>query len=257
MYSTILTEKKEGVGIITFNRPEAYNAFNLAMRVELLQALEEMEKDEEIKVIILTAAGDKSFCAGGDIKEQAAGFDVYSGRQRVRNGNRTLMKMLKMDKPIICAVNGFAIGVGANLALASDIAIAAEGAKFSEIYINIGFIPDFGGVHLLPRLVGLARAKELVLTGRMVEAQEAKEIGLISQVVPRAELMSTAFEIARTMAKRSALALALDKDLLNRSLDLDLATNLELEEFAMGMCFQSEEHKQAVKDFTARKNKNK
>ncbi len=256
MYTAILTEKKEGVGIITFNRPEAYNAYSLEMRTEFAQALEEMERDEEIKVIIVTGAGDKAFCAGGDVKQQATGFDVYSGRERVKNGNRTLLKMIKMDKPIICAVNGLAIGVGANLALAADIAIAVEGAKFSEIYINIGLIPDFGGAHFLPRAIGLARAKELVLTGRMVEAQEAKEIGLISRVVPREELMPAAFEMARSMAKRSAKALALDKDLLNRSLDLDLATNLELEEFGMGLCFQSDEHRQAVKDFMARK-KNK
>ncbi|HWQ75869.1 MAG TPA: enoyl-CoA hydratase/isomerase family protein, partial [Syntrophomonas sp.] len=242
MYNTILTEKKEGVGIITFNRPETYNAYSLEMRTEFAQILDEMEQDPEIKAIIVTGAGEKAFCAGGDVKQQAAGFDVYSGRDRVRNGNRTLMKMVRMNKPIICAVNGLAIGVGTNLALASDIIIAVKEAKFSEIYINMGLVPDFGGAHFLPRAIGLARAKELVFTGRMVDAQEAKEMGLINRVVPREELMPTAFEMARTIAKRSAKALALDKDLLNRSLDLDLATNLELEEFAMGLCFQSEEH---------------
>lgn len=245
MYETILISKAEGVGKITLNRPDVFNALNLKMRGELASAFETFNADEEVKVILLTAAG-KAFCAGGDVKEQGAGFDAISGRERVRRLHRTLLAMVNSDKPIISAVNGIAVGAGFSLALAGDIIIAAEEAKFSQIFINIGFVPDFGSAYLLPRLIGMARAKDLVLTGRMVGAQEAKEIGLISQVVPLAELESTAMNLAKIMATRSAKALAFDKMMLNRSLDSDLNTMLEIEAFAQGICFQSDEHKQAL-----------
>lgn len=245
MYETILVSKADGVGTIKLNRPEAFNALSLKMREELAVAFEDFGSDDDVKVILLTGAG-KAFCAGGDVKEQGAGFDAISGRDRVRRLHRTLLLMVNSAKPIISAVNGIAVGAGFSLALAGDIIIAAEEAKFSQIFINIGFVPDFGSAYLLPRIIGMARAKDLVLTGRMVGAQEAKEIGLVSQVVPLAELESTAMNLAKTMAGRSGKALAFDKMMLNRSLDSDLGTMLEIEAFAQGICFQSDEHKQAL-----------
>lgn len=252
MYTTILTRKSDGVGVITLNRPDALNALNLLMREEIRQALEDMSKDQEIKVIMMTGAG-RAFCAGGDIKEQGQGFDAISGRERIRNLHRTLNVMMNMEKPIIVAVNGSAVGAGFNLALAGDIIIASEDAQFSQVFINIGFIPDFGGMYFLPRLIGLARAKELVLTGRMLGAKEALEMGLVSRVVSNDQLESAAMETAVTMAKRSAKALAFDKSLLNRSLNTDLPTMLELEAFAQGICFQSDEHKEALRKLLEKK----
>jgi 2-(1,2-epoxy-1,2-dihydrophenyl)acetyl-CoA isomerase len=251
MYETILVNKSDGVAVITLNRSEAFNALNLLMREELCLAFEAITKDGAIKVVVLTGAG-KAFCAGGDVKEQGAGFDAISGRERVRNLQRLLMLMVNLEKPIICAVNGIAVGAGFNLALAGDLIIAATEARFSQIFINLGLVPDFGGMYYLPRLIGMARAKDLVLTGRMVDAQEAKEIGLINQVVPLAELETTYMNMAKTIAKRSAKALAFDKSILNRSFNSDLATMLELEAFAQGVCFQSEEHKQALQAFLNR-----
>lgn len=252
MYSTILTSKSEGVGVMTLNRPDALNSMNLLMREEMFLALEAMGKDDEIKVIVITGAG-RAFSAGGDVKEQGAGFDAISGRDRIRNLHRTLMVMVNIEKPIIAAVNGLAVGAGFNLALACDMIIAADDAKFSQVFINIGFIPDFGGAYFLPRLVGLARAKELVFTGRTIKAQEAKEIGLVTQVVPKEQLESVVMELAGTMAQRSAKALAFDKSMLNRSLDSDLPTMLEFEAFAQGICFQSEEHKEALRKLLDKK----
>jgi len=215
------------------------------MRDELRLALEDIAKDSDSKVVIITGAG-RAFCAGGDVKEQGAGFDAISGRERIRHLHRTLMTMVNMEKPIIAMVNGLAVGAGFNLALACDMIFASDDAKFSQVFINIGFITDFGGLYFLPRLIGLARAKELVFTGRMIGAQEAKDIGLVNQVFPKQELEDAVINLARTMAGKSAKALAFDKSLLNRSLDSDLITMLEMEQFAQGICFQSEEHKEAL-----------
>lgn len=237
--------------VITLNRPDVLNALSLLMREELCLAFEEITKDVATKVVVLTGAGN-AFCAGGDVKEQGAGFDAISGRERLRHLHHLLMLMVNLDKPIISAINGVAVGAGFNLALAGDMIIAATEAKFSQIFINLGFVPDFGGTYFLPRLIGLARAKDLVFTGRMVGAQEAKEIGLVNQVVPLAELESTFMNLAKTMANRSAKALAFDKSMLNRSLNSDLTTMLEIEAFAQGICFQSDEHKQALQAFLNR-----
>ncbi|MDD4801932.1 MAG: enoyl-CoA hydratase/isomerase family protein [Syntrophomonas sp.] len=252
MYETLLINKTEGVMVIKFNRPDAFNALNLRMREELCQVFEEIVKDVETKAVVLTGTG-KSFCAGGDVKEQGEGFDAISGRDRIINLQRLFKLMVNLDKPIICAVNGVAVGAGFNLALAGDLIIAAEEARFSQIFINLGLIPDFGGMFILPRLIGLARAKDLVFTGRMVDAREAKDIGLVSQVVPLADLETTYMNLAKTLATRSARALAFDKSILNRSQSIDIATLLELESFSQGICFQSEEHKQLLKAFLNRK----
>ncbi|NPV26058.1 MAG: enoyl-CoA hydratase/isomerase family protein [Firmicutes bacterium] len=252
MYSTILVKRTEGIGLLTLNRPDALNALNLLMREEIRLALEELGKDDEVRVVVITGAG-RAFCAGGDVKEQTGGFDASSGRERIRNLDRLLMTMVNLEKPIICAVNGVATGAGCNLVLAADLIVAAEEARFSEIFIQIGLIPDFGGMYFLPRLVGLPRAKEMVFTGQMLTAREAKEMGLINRVVPRAELEPVVFELARDIARKSPTAIRLAKSILNRSLSCDLPTLLELEAFAQGICFQSEEHRELLREFLAKR----
>jgi 2-(1,2-epoxy-1,2-dihydrophenyl)acetyl-CoA isomerase len=253
-YETIITEVDEQVGIITLNRPEALNGVNLVMREELFSAFQEMDKDERVKVIILNANG-RGFCAGGDIKEQGAGFNALDGRARVRNLQRTLRQMVDMDKPIIAAVNGIAAGAGFNMALAADFIIAAEEAKFSQVFINIGFVTDFGGAYFLPRMIGLARAKEIVYSGRPIEAEEGFLMGFVARGVPLSELHEFTLKTAKAMSQKSALALALDKMLLNRSFDSDLGTILELEAFAQGVCFESDEHKEALRKLIESKKK--
>ncbi|MGI6452197.1 MAG: enoyl-CoA hydratase/isomerase family protein [Syntrophomonadaceae bacterium] len=252
MYSTILVSKSEGVGTITLNRPEVLNALDEVMRVEARLALEDMGKDQEVRVVIITGAG-RAFCTGGDVKEQSQGFDAISGRERIVKLQRLLMAMINLEKPIISAVNGVAAGAGCNLALAADMVVAAEEAKFSQIFINMGLVPDFGGMYLLPRLIGLPLAKELILTGRMVDALEAKEMGMVNRVVPGELLGATAYELAKTIAAKSSRAVGLAKSILNRSLESDLYTLLELEGFAQGICFQSDEHKDLLRKFLARK----
>lgn len=252
MEAAVLVEKRMNIGWLTMNRPDALNALSLTMRDEIRQALEELGADQDIRVVVITGAG-RAFCAGGDVKEQNKGYDASSGRQRIRNLDRLLLTMVNLDKPIICAVNGTAVGAGCNLALAGDIIIAAEEAKFSEIFVNIGLIPDFGGMYFLPRLAGLPKAKEIVFTGRMVGAAEALEIGLINRVVPRTELETAVMKLAQEIAGKSPTAISLAKSVLNRSFDCDLPALLELEAFAQGVCFQSEEHRRLLREFLAQR----
>lgn len=255
MYESIRIEKEGSVHTIVLNRPEAMNALNDAMRKEIRLALEDMNRDEEVRVVIITGQGDKAFCAGGDVHGQAKGFDAISGRARLRDLHRLLVVMTEMEKPIIAAVNGVAVGAGCNLALACDLIIAADQARFSEIFINLGFVSDFGGMYFLPKLVGLPQAKEMIFTGRMVDAQEAKEMGLINRIVTQAELSSVVMDLAQGIAKRSPLAIGLGKTILNRSMSSDLTTILDMEAYAQGICFQSDEHKRLLHDFINRKKK--
>ncbi|NLG31983.1 MAG: enoyl-CoA hydratase/isomerase family protein [Syntrophomonadaceae bacterium] len=252
MFTAITVSEKEGIGYLTMNRPEKLNALNMVIREEMTQALEGFARNDDIRVIVITGAG-RAFSAGGDIQSFVENeIDVISGRKRIQSLSRLLTTIVNLEKPVICAVNGIAVGAGCNLALSGDIIIAAEEAKFSEIFIKVGLVPDCGGMYFLPRLVGLPKAKELIFTGEMITAQQAKELGMINYVVPRNELDTVVYEQAKKIAAGSPIALGLAKSILNRSLSCDLPTLLELEAFAQGACFQSEEHRQLVRDFVAR-----
>ncbi|MGI6413171.1 MAG: enoyl-CoA hydratase/isomerase family protein [Syntrophomonadaceae bacterium] len=252
MFTAITVNEKEGIGYLTMNRPEKLNALNMVMREEMIQALEGFARNDDIRVIVITGAG-RAFSAGGDIQSFVENeIDVISGRKRIQSLSRLLTTIVNLEKPVICAVNGIAVGAGCNLALCGDIIIAAEEAQFAEIFIKIGLIPDCGGMYFLPRLVGLPKAKELIFTGEMFTAQQAKDLGMINYVVPRNELETVVYEQAKKIAAGSPIALGLAKSILNRSLSCDLPTLLELEAFAQGACFQSEEHRQLVQDFVSR-----
>jgi 2-(1,2-epoxy-1,2-dihydrophenyl)acetyl-CoA isomerase len=251
MFSTILTTSTDDIGLITLNRPEALNAMDMTMRNEIRLALENYAVEDQIRVVVITGSG-RAFCAGGDVKDQAVGFDAMEGRERVLAINRLLMTMVRLEKPIICSVNGIAFGAGFNLALSGDLIIASENAKFSQAYCRIGLVPDFGGMYILPRLLGLQKAKEMIFTGDTIGANEAKEIGLISRVVPREDLESATFELARRIAQGSLTATRLAKSILNRSLDCDLPTILEMEADAQAICLQSSEHRQLLAKFLSR-----
>lgn len=248
-FENILYTKENGIAKIVLNRPETRNALVMEMREELGEAIAAVRDDPEVRVMVLTGAGP-AFCAGGDVKAMAAGFTAVTGRARVQRTDRlVLTELMNLEKPVIAMVNGFAVGAGCNIALACDIIIASEEAQFAEIFVRIGLLPDLGGLFLLPRAVGLHKAKELVFTGQMVDAREAERIGLVNKVVPAAELESTVMELAQRLANGPTKAIGMAKALMHRALATDLAGAIELEALGQSICFQTEDHKEGVRAF--------
>src|SRR5262252_3883354 len=198
-YQSLLLDRVDGVATLTMNRPEARNALDIRMREELVEALEEIERDPAMRVVILTGASGH-FSAGGDVKTMAARrHSATEGRERVELLNRFVLRLFNFPKPTIAMVDGFAVGAGCNIALGCDMIIASDRAKFGEVFIKIGLVPDGGGTWLLQRLVGLAKAKEMVLTGEIIDAAEAFRIGLVNRVVPAAELERTTRTLAAAL----------------------------------------------------------
>lgn len=227
------------VATVTLNRPDKLNAFTGTMREDLLEALRACERDENVRVVVITGAG-RAFCAGGDV-EYMSGLqksrDVASFRKLLDAGRDVILQIATMPKPVIAAINGVAAGAGCNLALACDYRIAAETAKLSESFVKIGLHPDWGGTWLLPRLVGRSRALEILMTGRMVNAQEALAIGMIDRVA--ANLADETRTIAATIAAAPPIAIAGIKRALEASEGNDLRAQLELESEHQLRCFES------------------
>ncbi len=247
-YETILVDRADGVATVTLNRPEARNAIDVRMREELVGAFDELEADETARAIILTGAGGH-FCAGGDVKTMVTRHTAADGRARVELLNRFVLRLFNFPKPTLAMVDGFAVGAGCNIALGCDIVIASDRARFGEVFAKIGLVPDGGGTWLLPRLVGLAKAKELVFTADIIDAAEALRIGLVNRVVPAGELVSTTRTLAARIAAGPPGTLALAKSLLNGGTTTGLAGALELEAFAQGQAISSEDHAEGVRAF--------
>jgi 2-(1,2-epoxy-1,2-dihydrophenyl)acetyl-CoA isomerase len=248
-YSTILVDRADGVVTITLNRPEARNAIDLVMRRELLAALDELEADPGTRILILTGAGGH-FSAGGDVKTMAARRQTAAeGRARVESLNRFVIRLFEYPKPTIAMVDGFAVGAGCNIALGCDLVIASDRARFGEVFARIGLVPDGGGTWLLPRLVGLAKAKELVFSADIIDAAEALRIGLVNRVVPAAELEPVTRALATRIAAGPPNALSLAKALLNRSATVDLATALGFEAYAQAQTITTDDHAEGVRAF--------
>ena len=248
-YQTILVDRADGVATVTLNRPEARNAIDLVMRRELLAALDDLEADGAVRAVILTGAS-AHFSAGGDVKTMAAKRQTAAdGRARVESLNRFVIRLFEFPKPTIAMVDGFAVGAGCNIALACDMVIAADRARFGEVFAKIGLVPDGGGTWLLPRLVGLAKAKELVFSADIIDAAEALRIGLVNRVVPAAELEKTTRALAARIAAGPPGALGLAKALLNRSATTDLPTALGFEAYAQAQAVTSDDHVEGVRAF--------
>lgn len=227
-YQWIIVKKEEKVGTIVLNRPEALNFLDPLMAKELQEGLRDLEKDEAIRVIVITGAG-RAFCAGGDIKSMQQRKAPHEWIARLESIAAVVKDMLNLPKPILASVNGHAVGAGCNLALASDLILASEKAVFSEIFSRIGLIPDCGGIFLLPRRVGWTRAKELILTGKMITAQEALQMNLINKVVPAEALEEETRRWAEELSAGATLAIGLAKRLLNLSFQSDLDAILQAE----------------------------
>jgi 2-(1,2-epoxy-1,2-dihydrophenyl)acetyl-CoA isomerase len=246
---TVLVEQADGIAMVTLNRPDARNALDLAMREQLEATLARLEAEPAVRVLVLRGAGEH-FCAGGDVKfMQASRMSASEGQQRVEAMNRAILALARFRTPTIAMVDGYAVGAGCNLALACDLVVASDRARFGEVFARIGLIPDGGGIYLLPRRVGLARAKELVFTAEIIEAADAERMGLVNRVVPTGELTAQTQTLARRIAGGPPRAHAMAKSLLNRSFALDLETSLAWEGLAQGMMIESEDHREGLAAF--------
>jgi enoyl-CoA hydratase/carnithine racemase len=250
----VLTERRDGVLLITLNRPDARNAINLDVAEGIAAALEELDADDELTVGVLTGAG-KGFCAGGDVagmqKRMDApagevGFNGWSRQQRVHH---SVSLLHTMPKPVIAAVNGGANGLGADMAMACDFVLASDAASFAWSYIKRGLIPDGGGMYFLPRRVGLSRAKELIFTGRKVEPAEALQLGIADRVTSAQALLADAHAWATELSQGSAAAIALGKSILNQSFESPAEQVFAKGSQAQGICYTTQQHRDAVLAF--------
>lgn len=245
-FQKIILEKKEWVAKITLNEPEKRNPVGLDMRMELSRAFQIIAEEDTMKTVIITGAG-KAFSSGGDIGSMG-GVKPISGRKRLKTGQSYIKAMIDLEKPIIGAVNGVAAGAGVSTALGCDITIASENAKFILAFVRIGLVPDMGIFYLLPLRVGMARAKELMFTGDVIDAQEAMRIGMINKVVAHDKLEEEAFALADRLAKGPTQSHAMIKSAMNRWPN-DLHTFLELESNMQAVAFTSEDFEEGRNAF--------
>ncbi len=247
-YENLIFENQDGIGIITVNRPKALNALNADTMAELDGLVDAIAKDPSVKVVIITGSGDKAFVAGADIAYMQA-LSAVEGRAWGKAGQTVFDKIENLPQPVIAAVNGFALGGGNELAMACDIRIASDKAKFGQPEVTLGITPGFGGTQRLPRLVGKGRAKELLYTGDMVDAAEAYRIGLANKVVAPEELMDAAKALALKIMSRSPVAVAMCKAAVNEGIDADLQTGVAYEAEVFGLCFATGDQKEGMAAF--------
>ncbi len=247
-YTSIELTAAEGIATLTFNRPKALNALSTALLAEFTQALDTIAKDESIRVLILTGAGEKSFIAGADITEIAP-LSPLGAKAFAQSGQEAISGLQALAIPVIAAVNGFALGGGCEMALACDFIYASEKAIFGLPEINLGVIPGFGGTQRLPRLIGANRTKEMIFTGRHLTAAEAKEIGLVNKICAPDELMDAAMATARLIAAKGKASLRAAKQAINQGLNVDLATGLAIERDAFALALASPDAQEGTSAF--------
>lgn len=240
-------EQQGHVGILTIDRQEALNALNSKVLTELDEAIDQIEANSEIYVVVLTGAG-RSFVAGADIGEMK-GFASVDGKKFGILGGGVFLKLENMSKPIIAAINGFALGGGCELAMSCDIRLASEKAKFGQPETGLGITPGFGGTQRLPRIVGIAKAMELILTAKVIGAAEAKEIGLVSAVYPAEELMPKAMEMANAICANAQIAVCESKSCIRKGIQTDIYTGSAFEAEAFGVCCGTEDKDEGMGAF--------
>ena len=239
----VLLHKEEHVATVTLNRPEKMNAFGGLMRQEIVEVLEAVASDADVRVVVITGAG-KAFCTGGDINEFASGT-VQALSKKVPSERhamcRAVLAINTMEKPVIASVNGVAAGGGCNLALACDIRIAGDKARFGQVFVRRGVHPDWGGIYFLPRIVGYSKAAELIFSGEVISADEAFRIGLVNKVVPQEELAGATHEMATRIAKNAPIPVAFAKRGLQNFQRWDLAQALDYESYVLEVVMKSED----------------
>jgi enoyl-CoA hydratase len=247
-YDHIVVETAEGISTITFNRPKALNALNSSLLNEFDHALLEIAGNEDIRVLVLTGTGEKAFVAGADITELAR-LDTLSAKVFISKGLRIINTLAELPIPVIAAVNGFALGGGLEISMACDFIYASSTARFGQPEINLGLIPGYGGTQRLPRIIGIGQAKELLLTGRMVSAEEAHRLGIVNRVLAPEALMGEVMATAREMAMKGKVALRAIKQAVNNGLNVDLASGLRIETDAFCLCMASSDAKEGTSAF--------
>lgn len=251
-FKNVLLQKEDKVAILTINRPKALNALNSETLKELDVVIDQIANDDEIFAIILTGAGEKAFVAGADISEMKD-MNVLQGRNFAVLGNKVFRKLETLEKPVIAAVNGFALGGGCELSMACDIRIASEKAKFGQPEAGLGITPGFGGTQRLARLVGMGMAKEMIYSTRIINAQEAFRIGLVNKVVAPEALMEEAKKLASEIAGRAPIAVKLCKQAINRGMQVDMDTAIMIEAEIFGECFSTEDQTDAMTAFVEKR----
>ncbi|MCC7177164.1 MAG: enoyl-CoA hydratase/isomerase family protein [Acidobacteria bacterium] len=247
-FDNLLLERDGAVAILTFNRPKVLNALNAATLAELETALRALQSDDDVRAIVLTGSGEKAFVAGADINELAV-LTPAQGKEHARHGQRVFDLIEQLGKPVIAAINGFALGGGCELAMACTLRVAADTARLGQPEINLGIIPGYAGSQRLPRLIGKGRALEILLTGDMVSAQRAYEIGLVNQVVTAAELMAAAKKLAAALAGKAPIATRYIIEAVNHGLDMPLAQAQFFETALFGAIASTEDTREGTSAF--------
>ncbi|MEN6389670.1 MAG: enoyl-CoA hydratase-related protein [Syntrophomonas sp.] len=251
-YDNVILEKDNNIGILYINRPKALNALNVVTIQEIGKAIDEVRMDDEIKVLIITGSGDKAFVAGADIIG-FMGFSPAQARYYTDEGEQIFRKLDALEKPVIAAVNGFALGGGCELALACDIRLASDNAVFGLPEVSLGVIPGYGGTQRLPRLIGEGRAKELTFTAGTIDAAEAYRVGLVNHVYPISELLDQARKLAKKIMKNAPLSVAYAKLAIGQGLQGDLDSGLRIESNFFGLCVASEDMKEGTQAFVEKR----
>lgn len=246
-FKNLLFRKEGKIGILSINNPKSLNALNTEVLTELDHILEQISRDEEVYVLIITGEGE-SFAAGADIVEMST-MSVEEGRRWAELGMRAFRKIEIMEKPVIAAINGYALGGGCELALSCDLRIASEKARIGQPEIFLGITPGFGGTQRLPRLIGMTKAKEFIYTGKSMNPEEAERIGLVNKVVKPEELMDEVLSLANKIAALPRVAIKYNKVAMNRGIEVDLDAGLEIEKNIFAMCFATEDQKEGMTAF--------
>jgi len=248
----VIYEKSEGIATITLNRPDALNAFNKEVVDEVLQALEDAKNDDVVRVVVLTGAGEKAFSAGADIKAMK-GMNALKARELSLMGEKLCITLENLEKPVIAALNGYALGGGLEVAMACDLRIASENARMGQTEINMGLIPGWGGTQRLTRLVGRGKAKEMVFTGRIIDAKTAEQLGIVNMVVPPDKFKEAVRQYALELASKAPVAIKVAKALINKGAEIGLDAALTLEREGFGVVASTEDLQEGVSAFTEKR----
>ncbi len=248
----VLLEKEDHLAIVTINRPKALNALNSETLKDLNVVIEDLENDNNIYAVILTGAGEKSFVAGADIAEMKD-LSEEEGKAFGELGNKVFLRLENLNKPVIAAIQGFALGGGCEIAMACDIRIASEKALFGQPEVGLGITPGFGGTQRLPRIVGIGKAKEIIYTAQNIKAEEAYRIGLVNKIVPLESLMDEAKAMAAKIIANAPIAVKLCKDAINRGMQVEIEKAVAIEAEDFGKCFASEDQTEGMSAFLERR----
>lgn len=251
-FKFIVYEKSEGIATITLNRPEALNAFSKEVVSEVLQALEDIRSDESVRVVILTGTGEKAFSVGADIKAMI-GMNSLKARELSLMGEKLCLALENLEKPVIAALNGYALGGGLEVAMSCDLRIASENSRMGQTEINIGLIPGWGGTQRLTRLVGRTKAKEMVFTGKMIDARTAEQLGIVNMVVPADKFREAVRQFALELASKAPVAIKVAKALIDKGAEIGLDSALALEREGFGVVASTEDLQEGVNAFTGKR----